>query len=773
VDAAGLNEALGKYFGFPPEYKSGNNIKDRCKTEEHKSICGLITEMKNISVYAYIYNTLYNHAKTKNHDSSTYFKIAPFSTNKIRIDIKENTIDINTNSIGPSKEIILDYSRKNPGNANGKSTTEKITVKKDIQFNNTPSFKLNITEFIIDDTLKDTYNASGEMAKSLGQILNSAPPSYDADSYFNEKNIPENIKAFVKFFKAYLNEYLNTDPAKKFFTFTKSKVSIVSSNSYDTHDHNGVTYTLYNRSVIGGSNEAFIINTANLTQEINIDNKSKTESLNKDFKTYFMNGTTPNPEIKKFYDNIINEIFNKFCNYFRDIKTTGDDAFQLTINAAVNRIKGTINYSFEKDLESIFGANSVDPDQLLKLVVFTMDLYNIKVQELCTHLTIKNTGLTATFDMIDIYGFEKKMSTKDTDSIDTTSFVINLVNDKVMRVFLKFLLQGLENNLIKYKKKTDKDREFEEKLEVSVSQCKAYNTFVESIINESMVYPLKGFDDKIINSECLIKKYVLYVNTLNKNLDPNTDQNIDRIVLWPTKSTGNFKKVLHSTRDGLEYIDDIYSKIKMYNITQALQNTPISNITPKQILELSTEKNIKREMLTSCKSIALEFGVSEQNILLKTIQDIDTMLVERKELEGYVFIKCIKALSIKKTSVQNNPYNKSTDDSSYYMPMYDEPVVTDQLKNLGLEIIGKLEPKLVYTIFNKTNTVTRETHIENLITYIKKTFYTEATIIFETKKKEEPNKINLKVYAQGKGSFTIKKFLENIFSLYGIIPHEK
>ena len=198
----------------------------------------------------------------------------------------------------------------------------------------------------------------------------------------------------------------------------------------------------------------------------------------------------------------------------------------------------------------------------------------------------------------------------------------------------------------------------------------------------------------------------------------------------------------------------------MYNITTELEKTPISNITPTQILALSTEKNKKREMRSSCKKIyLLESGVSEQNILLKTIQDIDAMLVERNELEGYVFIKCIKALSLKQ-------------DGGYKITNYSD--LQGQLINLGLEIIRELEPKLSYTTFNTTSLVKTDQDIKSLIAYISEKFYKGKSTIFETKKLDDPaNKIPLKVYAQGKGSFTIKKFLENIFSLYEIIPPEK
>jgi hypothetical protein len=286
-------------------------------------------------------------------------------------------------------------------------------------------------------------------------------------------------------------------------------------------------------------------------------------------------------------------------------------------------------------------------------------------------------------------------------------------------------------------------------------------------------------NDKPMSREPTSQKYVAALNEVS-NISRGTPD-------CPT----NKKIVLHSTQKFLFYIDDIYSKVDMYNITDKLKTSNISDVDPNIILKLWTEKNRDTTLKSQCKKDSANIPVANnQNILLKTIQDIDNMLVERNELDGYVFIKCIKALSINtkhETTVAENKYKDNTFYTSdgYKLPKYTEEGLIDQRQNLGLGIILELEPKREYTLFNFVErTVTEKANINTLINSIKTKFYTPEYSIFETKPYNEQKSsddkitlngsqyINLKVYAQGKGSFTIKKFLENIFSLYGIIPHE-
>jgi len=745
VDAEGLKEAISMYFAKSDQQKiDSSQLKNQYGTYP---IYNLITEMQSISIYAYIYNTLYlyanrqqvaTHSSVPSLNSKNFivddfvFQLTDNKTVPVKLNYNESTNNFSKNYLELSPEIVF-------------------LINYQTTFNH-KSFTLS--KNVIDDTYLTDTNLTTFVKDSTATIL-------DFTTLANSE--------FKNFFKDHILQKLDN----KYFN-VKADILIANGVSqYETTTRDNITYTL--KKDLGFYNTtSFIINKANLGQE----QQTKQQTLNNSFKGFIhdqniiLDDTT-----KEKFTMIINNILNKFVQFLKSKKKGGDDAVKNLIDNAVDKIKTNVGYILNDDACSeLFSANMVQSHQLLKLVVFAMDLYNLKVQKLCSLLTIRVPNLTANFDMIDIYVFEEKMSTISQDPIDTTSFVINLVNDKVMRVFFKFLHKGLKTKL-----DNEKDEgEFTDKLKTSVKNCIKYNNFVESIINESMLYPLKGFDNKLNNNECLKQKYVVALNEISNNSSGTLD------------CPSNKKIVLHSTQKFLFYIDDIYSKVDMYNITDKLKTSNISDVDPNIILKLWTEKNKDTTLKSQCKKDSANIPVADnQNILLKTIQDIDNMLVERNELDGYVFIKCIKALSINtrhETTVTENKYKDNTFDTSngYKLPKYTEQGLIDQRQNLGLGIILELEPKREYTLFNFVErTVTEKVNIITLINSIKTKFYTPEYTIFETKPYNEEKSsddkitllngsqcINLKVYAQGKGSFTIKKFLENIFSLYGIIPHE-
>jgi hypothetical protein len=528
---------------------------------------------------------------------------------------------------------------------------------------------------------------------------------------------------------------------------------------------------------------------------------------NKDFLDFHKSKIIFNPLSLKnnnyLLDNINHTYFNKYVDYVENIIQQIKDNL-LDKGKEYELIKELM----EKDTDIIFNEEKlkdqlklkpgITTKTLLKLVVFSMDLYDIRVKELCKFFTIddaKGVLDSETFDMIDIYGFEEKMSTTATDKVDTTSFVINIVNDIVMKVFLNSLHKGLidkRDTLVKkIKDAVDKDEQntLIKKTNKSIDDCQKLLDFISKMINISMNYPLSNFnhsDNKAVN--CIIQKY--------KDLDTEKK--------WKTKEdtlTINHEVddivVFHSILKYIFYKKDIYADVEMYQIdTRDVQN--ISEYKIEDIFKSSSQPFTDKDRI----SLSCDFTKTRtQNILLKTIQDIQQMIKERNNLEGYIFIKCIKAITILNNVSNLNIPQTKTDDPPY--KEYDSPVVKNQIKNLGLHIISELEPKREYTLFKQTKTI-NEREIIKLIDFVKTRFFElRKQDLFDTKPFEtfhkkhiininkinalkytvsKPDKkfinidgtqyINLKVYAEGKSSFTIKQFLENIFSLYEIIPNK-
>lgn len=449
---------------------------------------------------------------------------------------------------------------------------------------------------------------------------------------------------------------------------------------------------------------------------------------------------------------------------------------------------------------------SPEPSLILQRVILAMDLYNIEVSNLCELLTIDtSTSLTSIppFDMIDIYGFEKKMtdSTDKDTVIDTTSFVINHVNDRAMAAFLNALLNGLNISLKNATSDYDKAN-----YEVCINVCKYAIKFIDTIVNNAFGYTVNHYtkaDLDCINK--IFEKYKETFNTENKGTQLNTaitEYTSNQI----PKSVNNYIKSIHSTYELVSYIIDVYSPKGMYNIKDSIKNkTTISIDDIEQYLTDSKNPPGNQRPDTKTRVTVKECNISynaDTNFSLKTITNIIKMFKVRNNLRDYTFVKCIKATSrVKQDEIKTTfkyEEKSETPDTKSNPVKYADKIIQDQLKNLGISLILAIEPKKQFTLFKKSKKSSddnSEKNVNMLVRFIETAYYpVNQNTVFTINKEftneikgsnapfiESDDYIEHKItgvqyyktkYYEVKDGFTIKKFLENIFRLYDIIPKQ-
>lgn len=525
------------------------------------------------------------------------------------------------------------------------------------------------------------------------------------------------------------------------------------------------------------------------------------------------NGLFDDKKLKTDINKIYGDIFDDLKNSGKQLSTE-EIIKTLVINYKEALKKQTAN-KFDKNniIEKILKTiTPPQPSNILQRVILVMDLYNNEVSNLCNLLTI-DTSYTSgipPFDMIDIYGFEKKMTDSDDPNntvIDTTSFVINHVNDRAMAAFLKALLTGLTTS---YREATSKKNEHDIKnYTACINVCNYAITFIETIVNNAFGYTVNHYNSDVSKSDCIKKEFTNYMqqfNTDNKDTQLNTTITEAENTNIPQDSICS----IHSTYEMVSYIIDVYSPKGMYNIKDTIKNN--QTITIEAIEAYLTDLknppgNQKPDTATPVKICSISYN-ADTNFSLKTITKIIKMFEERKNLSDYTFVKCIKATTrVVDNSVRFKYVKNSETPAIKSNPVrYNDPIIQDQLKNLGISLILTIEPKKTFTLFKKspitlieqfTKIVSRnteETDISNLVTFIEKNYYpTSSSSVFTTnvdffnELREngifidngdyiKHNKTRVDYYKQKyyevKDGFTIKKFLENLFRLYDIIPKQ-
>ena len=516
----------------------------------------------------------------------------------------------------------------------------------------------------------------------------------------------------------------------------------------------------------------------------------------------------------------LNELITKYYNtYYKNITTNN----YKNINVVVN---------YEADIEKL-RSYSETSGLIVNKIVSMLDLYNHNVAELCKELKIETGKSHLNFSIIDIYGFEEKMAKTDTTYVmDTTSFVINHINDRVMKVFLESLKVGLDKNL-----KVVKDKKNQRELDTYNNYIKDHGreiNFVDKLIKVGARYPHTHFDPK--QYDCIVKEFPMAYKGYDKTDDKTSGNHDQYRSLYDTLNAqysvcqNNTDKsllhVLHSIKKYITYKNDLYTREGMKGLSRELidlcndsTNITFDNIN-KEILKDSTNEPVGKPLNTdtSCGPN----NNTTTNILLKTITNIVSMLTTEGCLTKYTFVKCIKAMTL---VGQGRPYTGSLQykvrsldpNDNTFVPRlsspatYNDDAIINQLHGPIIRSIISIAPINTYTLFkhvsvsvNNTLIPVTNANIKELLTYIRANFNPGPDLFAESvfDKKEYKGRVNkynniifpppnaeipdnqteivkidgveynsMRVYKQSAGNdLTLKQFLENIFRLYDIIP---
>jgi hypothetical protein len=329
-----------------------------------------------------------------------------------------------------------------------------------------------------------------------------------------------------------------------------------------------------------------------------------------------------------------------------------------------------------------------------------------------------------------------------------------------------------------------------------VQDCSEAISFINDIIEKALGFPASHY--KQTSVECINAEFL---KILNSNLKINNYQQEGY------SYDNKYLTAIHSTNEMIRYIIDVYSPEGMYNINSS---TTSSNISIDYIENYINKTKPGKQQPTNkvlLNNICRINYDNNTNFSLKTILNIIKMFKDRKNLAEYTFVKCIKATTRVKAQSTNFSNTFMRENLSEFTEInyksnpvkYADKIIKEQLDNLGINLILSIEPKQSYTLFKNVSGAPDALNINNLIKYINKYYYKDVhnnTFQQDDDFSNEKNFITLEIRgkpfikhtktnivyhktkhyeAAGKSigeAFTIKKFLENIFRLYNIIPNQ-